>query len=379
MLTVTKPAKKARRRGRPHGDADGGGGGWSARPVTGANETSHGVIGKKVSVCCGTSFISRDFVILFFNLLLIAVNLALFLKIVIGEVHAAVPIVAIVMVVFVVFHLLSTTLTDPGVIPRRHPDFVAPPPTPVGDDGAPVIVTEPQAKFCRTCEVWRPRRSKHCRDCNTCVKQLDHHCPWVCNCIGERNYKHFVIFVSGVVVSILYMLTFDIIQIARCIDGDGGGFSECIKENLIASFQIVLLFLLLWCIGSLCGYHCFLIAEDTTTNEHLNKTQRYDRRSAGACTLVRNLWRLLTTPKPPSLLPANVQAHAVHSETSISGTEMVQPSAVTVTIESNLLKGHESRDAGVGVGVLSANAAAASRPAAATSSELAPLATTGAI
>jgi ankyrin repeat protein len=49
--------------------------------------------------------------------------------------------------------------------------------------------------FCVNCMVRKPLRSRHCKRCERCVAKSDHHCPWVNNCVGNNNHRHFVLYV----------------------------------------------------------------------------------------------------------------------------------------------------------------------------------------
>lgn len=52
-----------------------------------------------------------------------------------------------------------------------------------------------ELRYCRKCQNNQPLRAKHCRKCERCVSTFDHHCPWVGNCVGERNKKYFYTYV----------------------------------------------------------------------------------------------------------------------------------------------------------------------------------------
>jgi palmitoyltransferase ZDHHC9/14/18 len=55
-------------------------------------------------------------------------------------------------------------------------------------------------------EMYRAPRAIHCDDCGACIQRLDHHCPWVGNCVGKRNYKYFLAFINTTSLLIAYML-----------------------------------------------------------------------------------------------------------------------------------------------------------------------------
>eukprot|EP00927_Polykrikos_kofoidii_P082434 TRINITY_DN81_c0_g1_i2.p1 TRINITY_DN81_c0_g1~~TRINITY_DN81_c0_g1_i2.p1 ORF type:complete len:347 (-),score=33.68 TRINITY_DN81_c0_g1_i2:99-1139(-) len=48
-------------------------------------------------------------------------------------------------------------------------------------------------RYCKWCAKYKPDRCHHCRVCQTCILRMDHHCPWLYNCVGFRNHKYFVL------------------------------------------------------------------------------------------------------------------------------------------------------------------------------------------
>ncbi|XP_078238860.1 palmitoyltransferase ZDHHC12 isoform X2 [Pogona vitticeps] len=52
----------------------------------------------------------------------------------------------------------------------------------------------------------KPMRAKHCQTCQHCIRRYDHHCPWVKNCIGERNHPLFIIYLAVQLVVLLWAL-----------------------------------------------------------------------------------------------------------------------------------------------------------------------------
>ena len=47
----------------------------------------------------------------------------------------------------------------------------------------------------------------HCSFNGKCVTEMDHHCPWVNNCIGLHNFRYFLQFKLSMFTAILLQVT----------------------------------------------------------------------------------------------------------------------------------------------------------------------------
>ncbi len=92
------------------------------------------------------------------------------------------------------YTLWTVATTDPGILPPVS----CPVKAPIPNDGITPIGGPLGYRYCSTCNIFRPPRSKHCNSCNVCVSKFDHHCPWTGNCIGERNHMVFFAFLLSV-------------------------------------------------------------------------------------------------------------------------------------------------------------------------------------
>lgn len=117
--------------------------------------------------------------------------------------------------------MIKTALADPGFIPRQQEDSYIQ--TNKNDFKNYLLLNGQQGlgnnfvrlKFCKTCNIYRPPRTVHCSICDSCVEIMDHHCPWVSNCVGKRNYRSFFIFSNLLYLDIIFVLITSAIDIAR--------------------------------------------------------------------------------------------------------------------------------------------------------------------
>ena len=192
----------------------------------------------------------------------------------------AILIIAGVLCLLVLIFLILCSFRDPGIIRRHHFNCFYR----YERKGTRIFQLGfiRNYKYCGTCSIMRPIRSSHCFDCNNCVERCDHHCPWIGNCVGKRNYLFFYFFVISLTFMLLYLEGFCIAHIWKYLhdnleDNKYKKGSE--KREHIVAYSLCDLIISLYLIiyGILCMaftlgllfYHTSLVINNTTTKEML--------------------------------------------------------------------------------------------------------------
>ncbi|XP_048083547.1 palmitoyltransferase ZDHHC14-like isoform X1 [Alosa alosa] len=280
--------------------------------------------GRNKFYCDGRIMMARQTGVFYLTLVLIVVTSGLFFvfdcPFLSSQLTPAIPVIGGVLFGFVLGTLLRTSFSDPGVLPRATPDEAAdlerqidvangststgyrPPPRTreVVINGQTV-----KLKYCFTCKIFRPPRASHCSLCDNCVERFDHHCPWVGNCVGRRNYRFFYMFILS--LSFLTIFIFAFVLTHVILRSHSIGFLSALKDSPASVLEVVVCFFSVWSIVGLSGFHTYLIGSNQTTNEDIKGSwsskrgkDNYNPYSHG--NIFTNCCAALCGPLPPSLI-----------------------------------------------------------------------------
>ena len=94
---------------------------------------------------------------------------------------------------------------------------------------------EQYLQYCHTCEGFKAPRSHHCSKCNRCCLKMDHHCPWINNCVGFANQRHFFYFLLSAVIGSVHSSALLCISLYRALYYIPVGMMHC---HFVCSFQV---------------------------------------------------------------------------------------------------------------------------------------------
>lgn len=129
-----------------------------------------------------------------------------------------------------------------------------------------VSLMDPGFVLSDDCDLQQPMRSKHCQTCQHCVRRYDHHCPWIENCVGERNHRWFVLYLAVQLVVLLWGLYMA-----------WSGFSHAptwqlwLRTNGVLLGAAAVVTVLSLTVLLLLGSHLYLVSLNTTTWEFMSR------------------------------------------------------------------------------------------------------------
>jgi len=300
--------------------------------------------GKNSFYCNGRLVMGRQAGIFYVTLFLVIGTSGLFFAFdcpyLAHNITPAIPVVGAVLFIFVLSNLLKTSFSDPGIIPRAtiaEAEYIEreieQPGNGVGSAYRPPPRTKEvqvkgqtvKLKFCFTCKIFRPPRASHCSICDNCVERFDHHCPWVGNCVGKRNYRYFYLFLVSLAFHCVFIFVCAVTHLVLLSreQGPKANFLDAVRHSPASIIVCVICFFSVWSVIGLAGFHTYLTSSNLTTNEDIKGSYSSKRSSTNfnpysAGNPFNNCALVLCGPRPPSLIDARgivtPQFKSQHSE-----------------------------------------------------------------
>ncbi|KAM9199267.1 palmitoyltransferase ZDHHC3 isoform 2-T2 [Mergus octosetaceus] len=159
-------------------------------------------------------------------------------------------------------------LTDPGAVPKGNAtkEFI---------ESLQLKPGQVVYKCPKCCSI-KPDRAHHCSVCKRCIRKMDHHCPWVNNCVGENNQKYFVLFTMYIALISLHALIMVGFHFLYCFEEDWTKCSSFSPPTTVILLILLCFEALLFLIFTsvMFGTQVHSICTDETGIEQLKKEER---------------------------------------------------------------------------------------------------------
>uniref|UniRef100_A0A8C8S857 Palmitoyltransferase n=1 Tax=Pelusios castaneus TaxID=367368 RepID=A0A8C8S857_9SAUR len=159
-------------------------------------------------------------------------------------------------------------LTDPGAVPKGNAtkEFI---------ESLQLKPGQVVYKCPKCCSI-KPDRAHHCSVCKRCIRKMDHHCPWVNNCVGENNQKYFVLFTMYIALISMHALIMVGFHFLYCFEEDWTKCSSFSPPTTVILLILLCFEALLFLIFTsvMFGTQVHSICTDETGIEQLKKEER---------------------------------------------------------------------------------------------------------
>lgn len=120
-------------------------------------------------------------------------------------------------------------------------------------------------RFCKKCIEPKPSRAHHCSVCNACVLRMDHHCPWIHNCVGWGNHRYFILFLGWLSTACVY---YSINSIPYALAWRKKQILETGPHDVLFLFTLLLASVIGSAVFGLFAWHVYLVATGQNTIEY---------------------------------------------------------------------------------------------------------------